>query len=82
MDTTRRFVRRTGQRPDGFIEFEFAIGDPDVFAELILTEEAFGEFCAANSVTMLPPRDTETPHTDWDWRISDATTTYFHPKTP
>ena len=26
-DTTRRYVRVCEQRPDGFIEFEFAIGD-------------------------------------------------------
>lgn len=73
MDATRRFVRLCGERADGFVEFEFAIGEPDVFVELILHRDAFAEFCAVNAVTTLPPRDAEASGTDWDWRLSDAT---------
>lgn len=79
-DTARRFVRVTGERPNGFIEFDFAIGDPELFVELILGREAFGEFCAANAVELLPPRDGQadgkTPD-DFDWRLADATHTRF-----
>ena len=32
-DTTRKFVRVIGTLPNGLIEFEFAIGDPEVSAE-------------------------------------------------
>ncbi|NMG69116.1 phenol hydroxylase subunit [Parazoarcus communis] len=77
MDTTRRFVRICGERGNGFIEFEFAIGEPEVFVEMILTREALTEFCAANRVEMLPPRDPDTPQGDWDWRLADATHTRF-----
>lgn len=77
MDTTRRFVRLSGERPNGFIEFEFAIGEPEIFVEMILGREAFAEFCAANRVEMLPPRDPEAPQGDWDWRLADATHTRF-----
>lgn len=80
LDTTRRFVRVSGERPDGFIEFEFAIGEPDVFTELILGREAFARFCADNRAEVLPPRDPEAVQSDWDWRLSDATHTRFrHP---
>lgn len=77
MDTTRRFVRLSGERPNGFIEFEFAIGEPEIFVEMILGREAFAEFCAANRVEMLPPRDPDAPQGDWDWRLADATHTRF-----
>ena len=77
LDATRRFVRPCGQRADGFIEFEFAIAEPEIFVELILTREAFEEFCTANAVTVLPPRAETTPSSDWDWRMSDATRSPF-----
>lgn len=48
----RRFVR-VRDRHDGFVEFDFAIGEPDLYVELILTEAAFDEFCETNRVRML-----------------------------
>ncbi len=77
MDTTRRFVRLSGERPNGFVEFEFAIGEPEIFVEMILPREAFTEFCIANRVEMLAPRDPDALHGDWDWRLADATHTRF-----
>ena len=77
MDTTRRFVRLSGERPNGFVEFEFAIGEPEIFVEMILPRAAFTEFCATNQVEMLPPRDPDAPQGDWDWRLADATHTRF-----
>jgi phenol hydroxylase P0 protein len=81
MDTSKRFVRLRGERANGFIEFDFAIGEPEVFVELILGREAFAEFCITNKVEMLPPL---VPHaledgerSDWDWRLADATQTRF-----
>lgn len=80
LDTRQRWVRVTGERAGGFIEFDFAIGEPDLCVEMILTPEAFAEFCAQNQVEMLPPRapdaGTDEPN-DWDWRLADATQTRF-----
>jgi len=73
MDTTRRFIRIHRERANGFIEFEFAIGEPDVFAELILSRQAFDEFCVANAVEVLPPRPASADKSDWDWRLTDVT---------
>jgi len=75
MDVTRRFVRVCGQRQGGFIEFEFAIGEPEVFIEMLLSPADFAQFCAANKAEMLPPRDRdpEAVAEGLDWRLSDAT---------
>ena len=81
MDTTRRYVRLIGERGNGFVEFEFAIGEPELFVELILSREAYQEFCVTNQVVMLPPlaarSTTDEAPSDWDWRLSDATKTRF-----
>ena len=73
LDTNRRFVRVCGTRTGCFIEFEFAIGEPEVFVEMLLSPAAFTEFCATNQVDMLPPRDPDAVPDDWDWRLADAT---------
>jgi phenol/toluene 2-monooxygenase (NADH) P0/A0 len=78
-DTTRRFVRITGERANGFIEFDFSIGEPDLSVEMILGRDALAEFCAANRVEMLPPPTGEarTARNDaadaFDWRLANAT---------
>lgn len=77
-DTTRRFVRLHGERANGFIEFDFAIGEPELFLEMILDPEAFAEFCLSNQVEMLAADAGKTSEpSDWDWRLADATGTRF-----
>jgi len=44
VDPTRRFYRLRHVRDDGFIEFEFAIGSPELSVELILPRSAFDAF--------------------------------------
>lgn len=69
-DATRRYVRVRQQRADGFIEFEFAIGDPELAVELMLPESAFHEFCLANEVIVLDPATSD--QGDWVSRLNDA----------
>ena len=86
-DTRRRFVRITGVRPNGFVEFDFAVGEPDLAVEMILPREAFAEFCEHNAVEVLSPvtevdstdasTDDSKEPSDWDWRLADATRTRF-----
>ena len=80
-DTTRKFVRVIEHRPDGFVEFHFAIGDPSLFVEMLLSEDAFVEFYSFNDAEMLAPvepsgfeddSDTEHEVDDWDWTMRDA----------
>ena len=54
-DLNRKYVRVTHVRPEGLVEFDFAIGEPDLVVEMILTPEAFQEFCENNAVIVLPP---------------------------
>lgn len=78
LDTKRRFVRVTRERAGGFIEFDFAIGEPDLVLEMILDRAAFAEFCAANRVESFPlPASQPATPDDWAWRLVDATGTRF-----
>jgi len=51
------FVRVTGTRASRFVEFEFAIGDPELAVELVLQFDQFREFCACHEVTHLTPEE-------------------------
>ncbi|KAB7627381.1 phenol hydroxylase subunit [Alkalilimnicola sp. S0819] len=52
-DQQQRYVRVTDRRLDGFVEFDFSVGDPELYVELILPQAAFQEFCRANRVEHL-----------------------------
>ena len=47
------FVRVTCTLEDRFVEFEFAIGDPELSVELVMQFDQFREFCATHEVTHL-----------------------------
>lgn len=74
-DPRRKFVRVVELRPDGFVEFEFAIGEADLFVEMILPAPAFDDFCAHNAVTFIGDRQHGAQQSDegWEWRLHDAT---------
>ena len=78
-DPNRRFVRVRRVRDDGFVEFEFAIGDPDMFVEMILPQQALAGFCAANDVILLEESAAPDGPTKQDerWTLSDATRQRF-----
>ncbi|MDH4458031.1 MAG: phenol hydroxylase subunit [Nevskia sp.] len=52
-DAQQRYVRLREQRDDGFVIFDFAIGDPQLSCELIMPLLAYREFCASNHVVHL-----------------------------
>ncbi len=77
-DVSRKFVRVTGRRDNGLVEFEFSVGEPEIAVELIMPEAAFKAFCADNHVTFLdsaaiPAAD----EGDFAWRLHDATSQRF-----
>ena len=55
MDITRRFVRLSSVRADGYVEFVFSIGDLEIGVDLILSRVAYDEFCSVNRVTFVTP---------------------------
>lgn len=76
-DITRKFVRVVRTRPNGLVEFEFAVGDPDVAVELVMPQAAFAEFCAANGVQPGTAEavefDREAADADFHWNLQQAT---------
>lgn len=53
VDCSKKFVRVTGIRNQHFVEFDFAIGEPELFVEMILPLEQFDLFCAKHQVQQL-----------------------------
>ncbi|WP_018989556.1 phenol hydroxylase subunit [Aromatoleum toluclasticum] len=80
IDIDRKYVRLVERRADGLVEFEFAIGEPDLCVEMLLPAEAYEQFCAANRVIRLDPRDAA-PVADeaegWNWNMRQATQQRF-----
>lgn len=52
-DELKKYVRVLRVRENKYIEFQFAISDPELYVELILPRDAFDEFCRTNDVVML-----------------------------
>ena len=46
----KRYVRIKDESDPRFVEFDFAIGHPELFVELILPRDAFAIFCENNNV--------------------------------
>jgi phenol hydroxylase P0 protein len=77
-DLTRKFVRVLGTLPNGLIEFEFAVGEPEMAVELVMPRAAFDEFCASNQVEFIAnpaaaPTDGEAADADFNWNLHQAT---------
>jgi len=52
-DVTAKFVRIRQVRADGLVCFEFAIGWPELFVDLMLPRAAFDDFCVRQKVQLL-----------------------------
>lgn len=68
-DPSKRFVRITGIHNNSLIKFDFSIGEPELYIELVLPFQAFQDFCAHNQVAHLTPE--EAARVDFDrmkWR--------------
>jgi phenol hydroxylase P0 protein len=80
-DPTRRFVRIVELRADGLVEFEFAVGEPTLFVEMLLPRAAFDDFCAAQRVTPTTTVLAEAPlgsaEHEWDWSLHSARAQHF-----
>lgn len=73
-DPARRFVRIVEERADGMVEFHFAVGEPELFVEMMLPRTAFEEFCAHQGVqptseVLLPA---ESGGEGQSWTLHDA----------
>lgn len=52
-DLSRRSVRVLQRRANGFVEFEFSVGWPELVVELTMAEADFQAFCRRQNATVL-----------------------------
>ncbi|MBO1250599.1 phenol hydroxylase [Comamonas denitrificans] len=80
-DVSRKYVREVQQHDNGMVEFEFAVGEPGLFVEMVMPRAEFEDFCAMQGVQPTQGRLPE--HTDgsaaheWDWSLRDAREQHF-----
>lgn len=69
----QRFIRVKKIIRDKFVEFDFAVGDPGLYVELILPKAAFETFCQRNNVTVMSAEQAEAVDQDMEkWRYGKA----------
>lgn len=57
-----------------FVEFDFAIGDPALFVELVMPPAAFADFCSRNHVVHMSEAQMAAIDSELDkWRYGDDT---------
>lgn len=75
-DPRRRYVRIVELRADGLVEFEFAVGEPQLYVEMVLPRAAFDDFCATQNVvpttTALAMAPAGSAEHEWDWSLHAA----------
>lgn len=80
-DPSRKWIRIVDERDDGMVEFEFAVGEPQLFVEMLMPRAQFEDFCAMQAVTATRGRledalaGTETH--EWDWSLHEARARHF-----
>jgi len=87
-DIEKKYVRVMNTRSNGLIEFEFVIGDEQISVELIMTADAFQEFCQRNAVKvlqpgeLLPAEQQSAAEGEWHWNLHQATHERFRSSPP
>ncbi len=80
-DLQRRFIRIVHEHENGMVEFEFAVGEPEMFAEMILPRAEFEDFCRTQGVQPthgpLPSPEVPGDVDEWDWSLRDAREQHF-----
>jgi len=80
-DPAARFVRVIETRADGLVAFEFAVGEPALFVEMLMPQAQFDEFCAGQGVAptqgALPAAPDGSAEHEWDWSLRAAREQHF-----
>jgi phenol hydroxylase P0 protein len=75
-DVQRRFIRIVQEYGNGMVEFEFAIGEPGLFVEMVMPRPQFLDFCAMQGVEptydRLPEQGQDSAAHEWSWSLRDA----------
>ncbi|MFW1678115.1 phenol hydroxylase subunit [Pontibacter sp. JAM-7] len=69
-----KYVRIRSEPGARFVEFDFAIDDPSLFVELVMPQQAFDLFCAANDVQFMTQEQMATVDAEMSkWRYGEET---------
>jgi phenol hydroxylase P0 protein len=69
-----KYVRVTSEPDEPFVSFDFAIGDPELFVELVMPPKVFEFFCEKNScVPMTDEQSAEIDAQIAKWRYGEDT---------
>lgn len=73
-DALVKYVRVRSDANARFVEFDFAIGDPSLFVELILPKAAFASFCTNNKVVLMSAEQERAVDDELEkWRYGEET---------
>lgn len=73
-DALVKYVRVRSDANARFVEFDFAIGDPSLFVELILPKAAFASFCRTNQVVFMTEAQKQAVDDELEkWRYGEET---------
>ena len=69
-----RYIRVRSKEDARFVEFDFAIGDPTLFVELVMPPDAFKHFCELNKVVHMSEEQMIAVDLDLEkWRYGEDT---------
>lgn len=69
-----KYVRVRSPDDARFVEFDFAIGEPSLFVELLMPKAAFEQFCQVNKVTHMTDEQMAAVDAEMDkWRYGENT---------
>lgn len=77
VDISKHYVRIRGYRKK-FVEFDFAIGSPDLAMEMIMPKAIFNDFCDHYQVIMIGQEESDAldaERAEWRYGTIDAETT-------
>ena len=80
-DVRHRYVRFVQEHASGMVEFEFAVGEPQLFVEMVMPRAEFEQFCRDQGVApthgALPEADIDSAEHEWDWSLRTARERHF-----
>lgn len=69
-----KYIRIKSHESARFVDFDFAIGDPTLFVELIMPKDAFDEFCLTNNTVLMTLEQTLAVDAEMKkWRYGEET---------
>ena len=80
-DVERRYIRIVETHANGMVEFEFAVGEPHLYVEMVMPRAEFEQFCKDQGVTPtvggLEDAEQGTQEYEWDWNLRAARDRHF-----